>query len=183
MVRALVANQPVAIRYPNASRPWQHVLQALDGYLTLAARLLTSDDPQFCSGWNIGPLPGDELAVRDLVEHFLRQWGAGSWRDASDRANVREANTLRLNIDKAMWRLGWQPRWSLKETLQHTVEWYRRYYQDSSDMQQLCIEQIAAYEAAGQTDSQPKPSEPRETPTERLRHVAEPHAQPAAATR
>ena len=164
MVRALAADEPVAIRFPNASRPWQHVLQALDGYLTLAAKLLTSDDPQFCSGWNIGPLPGAELSVREIVELFLHQWGSGRWRDTSDPNAVREANTLRLNIDKAIWRLGWLPRWNLAETLRRTAEWYQRYYQDSCDMQRVCLEQIAAYEAAPRPDA--GRIEQRDTPSQ-----------------
>lgn len=150
MVRSLAANEPIAVRNPNASRPWQHVLQALDGYLSVAAKLLTSDDPQFCSGWNIGPLPGAELSVRGIVELFIDVWGNGSWRDASDVNAPREANTLRLNIDKAIWQLGWQPRWSLMEALHRTADWYRQYYQDDSDMQQVCLDQIASYESAPQ---------------------------------
>jgi CDP-glucose 4,6-dehydratase len=138
----------VQIRNPGAFRPWQHVLQALSGYLALAAKMLESDDPQFCSGWNIGPLPGSELPVRQIVELFLEEWGGGSWEDISDPAQVHEAHILRLAIDKAIWLLDWKPRWTVHEALRHTARWYRRYFTAPAGMRALSLEQIAAYEAA-----------------------------------
>jgi CDP-glucose 4,6-dehydratase len=148
--RAVWQGRTVEIRSPDAFRPWQHVLQALSGYLTLAARLLESDDPKFASGWNFGPLPGNEIPVRQVVEIVLDEWGQGSWRDASAGANGRphEANILRLAIDKAMWQLGWRPRWDTRETLRRTVQWYRHYYDQDLPMREVGLEQIEAYEAA-----------------------------------
>ena len=151
IVRALSQNRPAQIRNAGAFRPWQHVLQALSGYLTLAAKLLESDDPKYCSGWNIGPLPGNELPVRQIVEMFLQEWGSGSWEDVSDVSQPHEAHVLRLAIDKAIWLLGWKPRWTVQEALRQTARWYRRYFETPESMRDLCIEQICAYEAAYET--------------------------------
>lgn len=146
--RALSQDRTIAIRSPGAFRPWQHVLQALSGYLMLAARLFESDDAMYQSGWNIGPLPGNELPVREVVELILNEWGGGTWRDVSDHSQPHEANILRLAVDKAIWQLDWRPRWNVQETLRHTVEWYRHYYEGTTLMRQLALEQIEAYESA-----------------------------------
>jgi len=148
IVRGLAAGRPVEIRNPAAFRPWQHVLQALSGYLTLALHLMRSDDPSLAGGWNIGPLPGNELPVQDLVERFLAGWGEGTWRDVSDSANPHEADVLRLNIDKALWKLGWRPAWNIDEVLRHTIHWYRRYFDAPETLRDLSIDQISTYEAA-----------------------------------
>ena len=150
MVRALSRGKPVMVRNPDACRPWQHVLQALSGYLTLAARMIESDDPDLCSGWNIGPLPGDELTVRELVEGFLREWGEGSWREAPDPDQPYEAGILRLAIEKALWRLRWRPEWDVREALRQTARWYRRYFDggDVPAMRALGLAQIEDYERA-----------------------------------
>ena len=148
LFRALTRGAAVQLRNPDACRPWQHALQALSGYLTIAARLLESDDPSLCSGWNIGPLPGNEISVREVVERFLAEWGDGSWIDAGDPSLPREANILRLSIDKALWQLNWRPRWTIDEVLRHTAHWYRQHHEGRESMRRLCLEQIAAYEAA-----------------------------------
>jgi len=147
LVRALTEGSEVAIRNPRALRPWQHVLQALDGYLSLAAKLLESDEPKYCSAWNIGPMPGNELPVQEIVERFISEWGSGSWRDASDATQPHEASILRLNIDKAIWELNWRPRWGIDQAIHATIDWYRQHLEGQADMQEVCFEQIAAYEA------------------------------------
>jgi len=85
VIRALAENDAIEVRSPSALRPWQHVLDALSGYLTLAQRMLESDDPTFSSGWNFGPLPGNEIPVKEVVELLIQQWGDGHWVDVSDR--------------------------------------------------------------------------------------------------
>ena len=147
LVKALSEDRPVSLRSPNAYRPWQHVLQALSGYLTLSARLLASDDRKYCSGWNFGPVPGNEIPVRQVVEIFLNQWGGGEWIDASDGSNPREANILRLSIDKALWELGWKPCWGVEEVLRRTSQWYRRHAENRDLMPDFALSQIRDYEA------------------------------------
>ena len=148
IVHALIKGEPVKVRNPSASRPWQHVLQAISGYLALTHTLLKSENPELCSAWNFGPIPGNEVAVRDCVELFLAEWGAGEWVDDADPSQPYEANTLRLSIDKVLWQLKWQPKWNIKQSLQKTVQWYKAYIKDPSSMRRICLEQIADYEAS-----------------------------------
>jgi len=148
MFKAFSEGQELEVRGPHACRPWQHVLQALSGYLTLAAKLLDSDDPRFCDGWNFGPVAGGELSVREVVEFFAREWGSGTWRDVSNSAHQHEAEILRLSIDKAIWQLDWRPLWDVEETFHRAAEWYKAYLDRSISMQALCLEQIQAYEEA-----------------------------------
>ncbi|HUP20851.1 MAG TPA: CDP-glucose 4,6-dehydratase [Gemmatimonadota bacterium] len=148
VVKALAAGEPAGIRSPGAVRPWQHVLTCLSGYLTLAAALLESEDPNLCEAWNFGPLPGDQLPVHGVVDRFIREWGSGSWRDDSAGDHPHEADLLRLSVDKAVGRLGWRPRWEIDRVLSETARWYRRWLDDPGSMRAFGLEQIAAYERA-----------------------------------
>jgi CDP-glucose 4,6-dehydratase len=146
IVKSLKQDRPVEIRSPMAFRPWQHVLQALSGYLTLSSRLMNSDDPNYCSGWNIGPLPGNEIPVRDVVELFLKEWGHGSWIDAGDPDAPRESGILRLCIDKALWELDWKPGWDVGESIRQTAMWYRHQIDHPGSMQEFSLAQVREYE-------------------------------------
>jgi CDP-glucose 4,6-dehydratase len=149
IVAHLAAGQPVPVRSPGAVRPWQHVLEPLGGYLTLAARLLASNDPRWCDAWNFGPLPGNDIPVRRLVELFLQTWGEGSWRDASRPGQPHEAGALRLSIDKAIHQLDWRPRWDVAEAVRRTAQWYRRFHRhESPTMRDACLLEIEGYQAA-----------------------------------
>jgi CDP-glucose 4,6-dehydratase len=146
MAQHLAAGQPIPVRNPKSIRPWQHVLEPLSGYLALAAKMLTSDDPMWCSGWNFGPRPGDEATVAELVDRFCNAWGAGQWKDVSSPTQPHEAGILRLAIDKAMTQLGWYPRWTLAETVTRTAAWYRRYYANpQTPMTGASTEDLEAY--------------------------------------
>lgn len=149
IIRHLVEGKSVPVRSPRAVRPWQHVLEPLSGYMTLAARMLDSDDPRWCDGWNFGPLQGDDVPVSELVGKLIAAWGEGSWEDVSSPDQPHEANVLRLSVDKAMNQLGWRPTWTLAETIRRTAEWYHAYYSPRRpDMQAMCLQDIIAYEAA-----------------------------------
>jgi CDP-glucose 4,6-dehydratase len=151
VVRSLVAGHPVAVRNPRAIRPWQHVLESLSGYLTLAAQMLTSSAPELCDAWNFGPLPGHELSVAALVERFLAVWGKGTWTDASDPRQPFEAGVLKLNVEKSMSRLGWRPAWTADEAICRTARWYQRFHEASGTcMLDACLKDIEAYEAVSQ---------------------------------
>jgi CDP-glucose 4,6-dehydratase len=147
-ITALAEKRPIQVRNPEALRPWNHVLQALGGYLHLAGRMLQSDDPQFLSGWNFGPMPGNELPTREIVKMLIEEWGGGTWVDASDPNQPHESQILRLSIDKAMWQLGWRPRWNLQRSLQETVRWYQAYFHGKTDLAEFGRRQIDLYENA-----------------------------------
>ena len=177
VVKALADGRAVELRSPGAFRPWQHVLQALSGYLTLSARLLTDPDPRWCSGWNFGPVPGNELPVREVVEIFQAAWegnggsGAG-WIDASGGDHMREAHILRLSIDKALWELDWRPGWDVAEVLSRTAQWYRAYFEGSADMQAMSLAQIDAYGGLAPTVEAPPVEAPPLAPDAEPREPA-----------
>jgi len=148
-VRALSAGEDLVVRNPGSTRPWQHVLEPLSGYVTLAARLLGGTDAaEWAGAWNFGPLTTEEASVAELATRLVSAWGSGRWVPAGEaRGQEVEAKALRLAIDKAVTRLGWAPRWAFHETVARTVEWYRSYYRDpSGSLRQQSLDDIAAYE-------------------------------------
>ena len=156
IVRALSTGQPVAVRNPQAVRPWQHVVEPLAGYLTLAARMLSSDDPRLCSAWNFGPIFGEEATVAELVDRFIATWGSGSWSDVHDPGQPHEAGILRLRIDKALAELPWKPRWNLSESIRRTARWYRRFAAQGGSMRLACEEDIRDYEREHAAEGPPR---------------------------
>lgn len=145
LVRALQAGQELEVRSPGAVRPWQHVLELLGGYLRVAALLLDSQESKWCSSWNFGPLPGQDVPVGELVEQFCQAWGDGRWKDASQPGQLHEANILRLSIEKSLSELGWRPRWTVKQAVEQTANWYRR-QTEGGDMREICLADIAAFQ-------------------------------------
>jgi CDP-glucose 4,6-dehydratase len=126
-IRALQKGGAIMVRNPGSTRPWQHVLEPLSGYLTLAAALMGEKaSPAFCSSFNFGPRAGSTRSVRDLVLAILHHW-PGEWREAADSIAPHEAGKLDLAIDKVAQLLGWKPAWSFDETVEQTVSWYRRH--------------------------------------------------------
>jgi CDP-glucose 4,6-dehydratase len=147
-IRALAAGSDLVVRNPASTRPWQHVLEPLSGYLTLAARLLSDQHPaQWAQAWNFGPSIGDEATVEVLATALIKAWGSGRWITPTEEVANVEAQTLRIAIDKAVSVLGWQPRWTLDDAVNRTIEWYRRFYQDTrTSMRVHSIDDIKAYE-------------------------------------
>lgn len=144
LVDALIADVPLEVRHPQAVRPWQHVLEPLSGYLTLAAKMMADPSPKWCGAWNFGPGPASEKSVREVVNAFIKAWGSGDWIDCSDRDSPHEATLLKLKIDKACQQLGWAPRWTFEETIRRTVEWYKLFKQEG-DPAPLTRAQIQAF--------------------------------------
>ncbi|MCZ2497697.1 CDP-glucose 4,6-dehydratase [Xylophilus sp. Kf1] len=143
ILRAFEADQPVVIRNPHSTRPWQHVLEPLSGYLVLAQRLYT-DGQTFAEGWNFGPRDEDARPVQWIVERMVEQWGGQARWQLDGADHPHEAGYLKLDISKARHRLGWQPRWALAEALEHILHWHKAWLA-KQDMQQICLEQIAQY--------------------------------------
>jgi CDP-glucose 4,6-dehydratase len=113
------------VRNKKATRPWQHVLEPLSGYLALAAALSRPDcDGDLCAAFNFGPTLSSNQNVAALVEEILKHW-PGEWHDRSDPTAPHEAGRLNLAIDRAFHLLDWFPVWNFSETVAHTVSWYR----------------------------------------------------------
>lgn len=146
-MRSLTAGRPVPVRNPEATRPWQHVLDPLGGYLLLGLRLATVPPEArtaLCSGFNFGPDPAANRPVRELVEKILACW-PGEWIDQSDPGAVHEARLLRLATDKAARLLNWSPVWGFETAVERTVEWYRRVEADPACAPELTRRQITMY--------------------------------------
>ena len=153
---ALAAGRAVPVRNPHATRPWQHVLECLGGYLWLAARLARAEDAgergRLESAFNFGPGPGANRPVGDLVEEFLKHWPGGKWDDLSGTLGKQphEAARLNLAIDKADMLLGWFPVWPFAETVRRTAAWYHQRASSADDVAllALCLAQLNDYTAA-----------------------------------
>lgn len=124
LARAFGAGQPLLVRNRHAVRPWQHVLDPLEGYLELAERLAGQEAKRVEDGFNFGPEPADQRSVGALIEEARRHW-AGTWTDATDPAAPHEAGQLALSIERARSVLGWHPRWDFARAVAETVSWYR----------------------------------------------------------
>lgn len=150
LIAALRTDRPVEIRYPQAIRPWQHVLNPLDGYLLLAERLW--DEPALARAWNFGPVESDMHTVEWLVGRISEQWGSGIRVLAPPQPQPPEAPSLLLDATRAQEELGWTERWGISAGLEATVDWYRR---DAAgeDARTLTIGQIEAFTAHHQPAS------------------------------
>jgi len=143
MVRAFESQQSVLIRHPNATRPWQHVLEPVRGYLTLAEQLYKRGS-EVATSFNFGPRDQDVQPVAWIVAEMVAKWGNGaSWHLDKD-VQLHEANSLRLDCSKAQAELGWSPSWALENSLGAVVAWHKS-YQGKADMRQVCLDQIGAY--------------------------------------
>ncbi len=138
--------RPVVVRNPDAVRPWQHVLEPLAGYLSLAAHLVDQGSA-FAGAWNFGPDDEDaSRPVRWVVERFLDAWGAGTWATPQPGApQPHEARSLALDSGKARERLGWAPVWDAAAAVGRTAAWYREYYRRPGAARALVEEQLLAY--------------------------------------
>lgn len=141
-IRALEAGKPIDIRSPKAIRPWQHVLEPLSGYMLLAKRMWKSPT-EYCDGWNFGPRAESISTVWEVASRVVKDYGSGSLRDLSDPNALHEAKLLMLDISKAKFRLGWEPRMNIDQTVALTVDWYRRY--TAEPVYRLCTSQIQEY--------------------------------------
>lgn len=146
ILRAFERGEAVVIRNPNSTRPWQHVLEPLSGYLTLAQQLW-SRGAEFAEGWNFGPHDEDARPVHWIVERLVDRWGEGARWQLDGGTHPHEAHYLKLDTSKARARLGWQPRWRLGEALEHIVAWHQA-WRAGADVRALCLEQIDQYTRA-----------------------------------
>jgi CDP-glucose 4,6-dehydratase len=142
ILRAFERGLPVIVRNPSSTRPWQHVLEPLSGYLLLAERLW-NEPAGFAEGWNFGPRDEDAKPVGWIVDQMATKWGDASWHiDTTD--NPHEANYLKLDISKARQRLSWSPRWDLDIALNKIIEWHQAWI-SKADVRSMCLDQINQY--------------------------------------
>ena len=143
-VSALLAGRPVRIRNPHAIRPWQHVLEPLSGYLTLARKLYESGS-DVAEAWNFGPNDSDAKPVEWIVAKMCELWSNDAFYEVDDGEHPHEAHYLKLECSKAHMRLDWRPRWDLTQALTAILEWVRT-YSAGGDVLRCCLEQIEQYE-------------------------------------
>jgi CDP-glucose 4,6-dehydratase len=124
VVRAIATDRPVDIRSPGATRPWQHVLESLSGYLVVGQRLLEGHR-DYAEAWNFGPDQNGNRTVTEVLERMRTHWPAVTWQVAEQR-KLHEAMLLQLDCTKAHLRLGWRPVWSFERSVSATAEWYRQ---------------------------------------------------------
>ena len=145
IMRAIEVGQPVKIRNPRAIRPWQHVLEPLSGYLTLAQKLSESGC-EFAEGWNFGPAEADARPVQWIVERLTQMWGEGArWQLDSDCNSPHEAHHLRLDCSKSRQALGWKPLWDLEQALSLITDWHKSSLQ-GADMYAKTLAQVRQYQ-------------------------------------
>lgn len=151
ILRAFEKSQPVIIRNPLATRPWQHVLEPLSGYLVLAQHLW-QHGAGYAEGWNFGPRDEDAMPVEWILDHMVSSWGKGASWQLDTNPQPHEARYLKLDISKARARLHWSPTWGLNETLERIIRWHNVWLA-GQDVRQQCLAEIDDYMAGMQAIS------------------------------
>jgi CDP-glucose 4,6-dehydratase len=144
IVKALLKKETVIIRSPNSTRPWQHVLDGITGYLLLSAKLSMKPN-KYSGAWNFGPASSDKKSVIQLTESAIELWGCGSYEVIEPRDGKHEAKYLQLDSSKARKQLHWKPCFNSSTGLQNTIEWYRQVYLDGLKPRQVTFNQIKEY--------------------------------------
>jgi len=126
-IRALRNKQPIIIRSPQSTRPWQHVLEPLNGYLMLGEKLINGQK-DFADGWNFGPEEDNVLQVQEILKLSQLNWDNITYKIESENNNLHEATLLSLNISKAKKKLDWKPNWDNEKAVEKTIKWYKNYY-------------------------------------------------------
>ena len=146
-VRAWADRSPAVLRNPSATRPWQHVLEPLSGYLWLGAQLLLRSDEPPEGAFNFGPAADCSHSVLSLVSEMHKSWPGSTWTiNETGNGAKKEAGLLKLNCDRALHHLDWRPTLSFEEGVAMTAQWYRRYYEKTHPMRAFAAEQIRSYE-------------------------------------
>jgi CDP-glucose 4,6-dehydratase len=144
ILRAFEKNESVIVRNPLATRPWQHVLEPLSGYLVLAQHLY-EDGSTYAEGWNFGPKDEDCKPVSWILDKMVTKWGNGASWELDKNNNPHEAGYLKLDCSKAAMQLNWQPKWNLEVTLESIITWHLHYI-SGKNIQEQCLLEIAKYQ-------------------------------------
>jgi len=143
ILKAFERGEPVIVRNPASTRPWQHVLEPLSGYLTLAEKLYNAPE-RYAEGWNFGPHEAGAKPVGWILDQMVALWGDGAGWQLDSGSHPHEAGYLQLDIAKAKSRLQWQPTWHLQHTLEKIVEWHQSWLM-KEDMNTVCFNEINQY--------------------------------------
>ena len=141
-IRSLENNKEIKLRNPDSTRPWQHVLEPLSGYLLLASKMY-QEPGKFSGAWNFGPNHDSIVSVREIVSMIVEKWGNGRWADISDKNEPHEANLLSLDVSKARNFLDWYPKWNIQKCIEKTMEWYKNI--NGNNLYDICYNQITEY--------------------------------------
>lgn len=143
-IKAFESGEALIIRNPLATRPWQHVLEPLSGYLVLA-QALYQDGAKFDGAWNFGPSDEDARTVEDVLNLLIKDWGANAGWQQDQREQPHEARFLKLDCSKAREYLAWTPKWNLERAINNITDWYHA-YQQAKNMRELSLNQINQYQ-------------------------------------
>jgi CDP-glucose 4,6-dehydratase len=142
ILRSFEKSKPIVIRSPKATRPWQHVLEPLSGYLILAQKLY-ENQKDYAEGWNFGPNEKDVKSVDWILDQMIIKWPSSSW-ELDQNSNPHEAGFLKLDISKAEYKLGWEPVWELSQALEKIIVWHKAWL-NKEDIQVICLAEIEEY--------------------------------------
>ena len=129
IVRSLYENKPIIIRNPSAIRPWQHVIDPINGYLLLGLKL-ENNPLRFSEAFNFGPESEDTFSVAEMVELAIKQWGGGDFKIEMNDNQPHEAGVLKLDINKAKSELDWKPLMNAENAIKSTIMWYNKFKSD-----------------------------------------------------
>jgi CDP-glucose 4,6-dehydratase len=144
ILKAFEKNEPVIVRNPMSTRPWQHVLEPLSGYLVLAEHLY-EEGSTYAEGWNFGPKDEDCKSVNWILDKMVAKWGQGATWELDKNNNPHEAGYLKLDCSKAAKQLNWYPKWNLEDTLESIINWHQHYL-SGKNIQEQCLLEIAKYQ-------------------------------------
>jgi CDP-glucose 4,6-dehydratase len=144
ILKAFEKEESVIVRNPLSTRPWQHVLEPISGYLVLAEKLYT-EGATFAEGWNFGPKDEDCKSVGWILDHMVEKWGKGAQWELDKNNNPHEAGFLKLDCSKAAQKLNWTPKWNLDTTLNLIVNWQQDWL-SGKNIKQQCLQEIASYQ-------------------------------------
>jgi len=142
-LKAFEANTTLLIRNPLATRPWQHVLEPLSGYLILAQSLYQEGE-KYSSAWNFGPKDRDNRSVQEVITSLCKQWGSNAKWQQDTGFQPHEAGLLKLDCSKASQQLRWEPKWNLETAIEKTIQWHKAYLA-KENMQDITLGQIDQY--------------------------------------
>lgn len=145
IIRSIKFNKPIKIRYPDAIRPWQHVIEPLDGYMKLAYLSFNTKSKFLASAWNFGPEKKSCISVRKVLSIFKNYYKDKFIVDMPTKKFQHEAKYLRLNVKKAKKHLNWRPKWNVDKSIKLTVDWYYALLNNNKNLEKLTIDQINDY--------------------------------------